>query len=67
MIAGLFFGFAFGAAGLGAAALGKLADVTSIEHVYRLIAYLPLIGILAALLPNLERPSLGHPPAPDIS
>jgi len=55
MIAGLFFGFAFGAAGLGAAALGKLADMTSIEYVYRLCAYLPLIGMLAALLPDLEK------------
>ncbi len=55
MIAGLFFGFAFGAAGLGAAALGKLADMTSIEYVYRLCSYLPLIGMLTALLPDLER------------
>ncbi|PYR16569.1 MAG: MFS transporter [Acidobacteria bacterium] len=64
MIAGLFFGFAFGAAGLGAAALGKLADMTSIEYVYKLCAYLPLIGILAALLPNLEKTRIEQAPAP---
>jgi len=64
MIAGLFFGFAFGAAGLGAAALGKLADMTSIEYVYRLCAYLPLIGMLAALLPNLEKTGIEQAPAP---
>lgn len=63
MIAGLFFGFAFGAAGLGAAALGKLADLTSIEYVYRLCAYLPLIGMLAALLPDLEKTGIDHAPA----
>jgi FSR family fosmidomycin resistance protein-like MFS transporter len=60
MISGLFFGFAFGAGGLGAAMLGALADVTSIEFVYRLCAYLPLIGMLTALLPDAE---LEHHPA----
>ena len=55
MIAGLFFGFAFGMGGIGSALLGKLADNTSIEYVYSLCAYLPLIGILTALLPNVER------------
>lgn len=54
MIAGLFFGFAFGMGGLGAAALGALADATSIEFVYRLTAFLPAMGVLAALLPNLK-------------
>jgi FSR family fosmidomycin resistance protein-like MFS transporter len=53
-IAGLFFGFAFGVAGIGAAALGRLADRTSIEFVYRVCSFLPLIGILTAFLPNLE-------------
>ena len=62
-IAGLFFGFAFGMAGLGAAALGKLADLTSIEYVYRLCAYLPLIGMLTAFLPDLEQPATVHAPA----
>ena len=55
MISGLFFGFAFGIAGIGAAALGELADHTSIEFVYHLCAYLPALGLLTAWLPNLER------------
>jgi FSR family fosmidomycin resistance protein-like MFS transporter len=55
MISGLFFGFAFGMAGLGAAALGRLADATSIAFVYQVCAYLPAIGMLTAFLPNLER------------
>ncbi|MDR3512751.1 MAG: MFS transporter [Caulobacteraceae bacterium] len=54
MIAGMFFGFAFGVAGIGAAALGKLADATSIEFVYKVTAFLPAIGVLAGLLPNLK-------------
>jgi FSR family fosmidomycin resistance protein-like MFS transporter len=54
MISGLFFGFAFGMGGLGAAVLGWLADATSIEFVYRICAYLPVIGILTAFLPNVE-------------
>ncbi len=58
-IAGLFFGFAFGMGGLGAALLGQLADATSIETVYRLCAWLPLIGLLTVFLPNLERRHLG--------
>jgi MFS transporter, FSR family, fosmidomycin resistance protein len=55
MISGLFFGFAFGMGGLGAAVLGWLADATSIEFVYRICAFLPLIGILTAFLPDVER------------
>jgi len=55
MIAGLFFGFAFGMGALGSAALGKLADLTSIAHVYRLTAFLPLLGMIAGLLPNIEK------------
>ncbi|WP_248926148.1 MFS transporter [Paenibacillus hamazuiensis] len=51
-VSGLFFGLAFGAGGLGAAALGALADSTSIEHVIKLCAYLPLIGLLAIFLPS---------------
>jgi FSR family fosmidomycin resistance protein-like MFS transporter len=54
MISGLFFGFAFGMGGIGAAVLGKIADSTSIIHVYQLCAYLPAIGLLTWLLPNLE-------------
>ena len=55
MVSGLFFGFAFGMGGLGSAVLGMLADKTSIEHVYNLCAFLPLIGLLTAFLPNLKR------------
>jgi FSR family fosmidomycin resistance protein-like MFS transporter len=54
LIAGLFFGFAFGISGIASAALGKLADLTSIEHVFFVCGFLPLIGVLTALLPNME-------------
>jgi FSR family fosmidomycin resistance protein-like MFS transporter len=56
LISGVFFGFAFGMAGLGAAVLGRLADSVGIEAVYRVCAFLPMIGLLAAFLPNLEKP-----------
>ena len=52
MISGLFFGLAFGLGGLGAAVLGVLADHTSIEFVYKVCSFLPLMGMLAALLPD---------------
>jgi MFS transporter, FSR family, fosmidomycin resistance protein len=55
LISGLFFGLAFGMAGIGSAILGDLADHTSIEYVFRLCAYLPLIGLLTAFLPNVRR------------
>jgi FSR family fosmidomycin resistance protein-like MFS transporter len=54
MISGVFFGFAFGMGGIGAAVLGHLADTTSIVYVYKLCAYLPAIGLLTGFLPNLE-------------
>jgi FSR family fosmidomycin resistance protein-like MFS transporter len=54
MVAGLFFGFAFGMGGVGAAVLGVLADWQGITTVYRLCAFLPLIGLLTAFLPNIE-------------
>ena len=54
-IAGLFFGFAFGIAGVGAAGLGWLADQTSIGFVYRLCGFMPALGILAAFLPNMKK------------
>ena len=54
MIAGLFFGLAFGIAGIGAAALGQLADHTSIEFVFNVCAFLPLIGLLTVFLPDIE-------------
>jgi FSR family fosmidomycin resistance protein-like MFS transporter len=60
MVAGLFFGFAFGMGGLGAAVLGWLADVTSIGFVYKVCSFLPLIGILTALLPDPEESRLEH-------
>ncbi len=56
-VAGLFFGFAFGMGGIGAAVLGKLADLFSISFVYELCAFLPLIGLLAAFLPDMEKRS----------
>jgi FSR family fosmidomycin resistance protein-like MFS transporter len=55
MVSGLFFGLAFGMGGIGAAILGKLADMTSIGFVYHVCSYLPLIGLLTAFLPNLEK------------
>jgi len=55
MISGLFFGFAFGMGGIGAAVLGKLADMTSIVFVYKVCAYLPAIGLLTGLLPNSRK------------
>ena len=54
MVSGLFFGAAFGMGGIGAAALGVLADWTSITTVYRVCAFLPFIGLLTAFLPNLR-------------
>jgi FSR family fosmidomycin resistance protein-like MFS transporter len=53
LVAGLFFGLSFGAAGIGAALMGRLADATSVDTVYRLCAFLPALGFLAALLPDL--------------
>jgi MFS transporter, FSR family, fosmidomycin resistance protein len=55
MVSGLFFGFAFGTAGIGAALLGDLADRGGIELVYRLCSYLPALGLLTAFLPDIER------------
>ena len=55
LISGLFFGFAFGMGGLGAAVLGRLADSVGIEVVYRLCSFLPLIGLLTGFLPNLGK------------
>jgi MFS transporter, FSR family, fosmidomycin resistance protein len=54
-VSGLFFGFAFGIGGIGAAVLGGLADTRGIEFVYRICAYLPLLGMVAAFLPDIER------------
>ena len=55
MVSGLFYGFAFGMGGLGSAVLGWWADQTSIEYIYQVCAFLPLIGIIAAFLPNMQK------------
>lgn len=57
LISGLFFGLSFGMGGIGAAVLGHLADLTSIGHVYRLCAFLPLLGLFIFLLPDTHRPA----------
>jgi len=57
MVSGLFYGFAFGMGGIGSAVLGWQADHTSIEFIYHLCSYLPLIGIVAYFLPNLQKTS----------
>jgi FSR family fosmidomycin resistance protein-like MFS transporter len=54
MISGLFYGFAFGMGGLGSAVLGLWADQTSIEFIYQVCAYLPFIGVIAYVLPNMK-------------
>jgi FSR family fosmidomycin resistance protein-like MFS transporter len=53
LVSGLFFGFAFGMGGHGSALLGALADRTSIDFVFQVCAYLPLIGLLTGFLPNI--------------
>jgi len=60
LISGLFFGLAFGLGGLGAAVLGWVADLTSIDFVYKVCAFLPAIGLLTALLPNPRKWSSPH-------
>jgi FSR family fosmidomycin resistance protein-like MFS transporter len=60
MISGLFFGFAFGMGGIGAAVLGRIADATSILFVYKVCAYLPAIGLLAGFLPGKSRITSGE-------
>jgi FSR family fosmidomycin resistance protein-like MFS transporter len=54
MISGMFFGFAFGMGGIGAAVLGALADATSITYVYKVCAFLPAVGLLAMFLPSFK-------------
>jgi len=55
MVAGIFYGVSFGLAGIGAAALGQIADLSSIDTVYRVCSFLPLIGLLTAFLPNVKQ------------
>ena len=62
LISGLFFGFAFGMGGIGSAVLGTIADHTSIQHVYTLTAFLPLLGLIAVFLPNLDSRGKDAPP-----
>ena len=54
LVAGLFFGLAFGIGGIGAAVLGKVADVTDITYVYKVCSFIPLIGLLTIFLPNIQ-------------
>ena len=54
MVSGLFFGLIFGVGGIGAAALGSLADRAGIDFVYQVCSFLPVIGLLTVLLPNVE-------------
>jgi MFS transporter, FSR family, fosmidomycin resistance protein len=57
LVSGMFFGFSFGLGGLGAAALGQLADATSIDTVYKLCSFLPMLGLLTVFLPrHIGRP-----------
>src|SRR5699024_5732380 len=55
MVSGLFYGFAFGIGGLGSVLLGKLADLTSIQYIFYLCSFFPLVGIIAAWLPNISK------------
>jgi FSR family fosmidomycin resistance protein-like MFS transporter len=55
MVAGIFFGFAFGIGGIAAAVLGALADVKGIDFVFQMTSYLPLLGVLTVLLPRMQR------------
>lgn len=55
MVSGLFYGFAFGMGGLGSAVLGWWADATSIEYIYHICSYLPLMGIIAYFLPDMTK------------
>ena len=65
-MAGLFFGFAFGMGGIGAAVLGQVADAFGIRLVYEICAFLPIIGLLAGLLPDIDGgtgAAIAHSPA----
>lgn len=64
-VAGLFFGLAFGLGGIGAAVLGRLADLAGIEYVYHVCSFLPLIGLLTVLLPDVEGGRAPLPQAAD--
>src|SRR5690606_31850879 len=55
MVSGLFYGFAFGMGGVGSAVLGLWADATSIQYIYHICSFLPLIGVIAYFLPNMKK------------
>ncbi len=61
LVSGMFFGFAFGLGGLGAAVMGRIADATSVYFVFQLCSWLPAIGLVTWLLPNLDRARPSHP------
>jgi FSR family fosmidomycin resistance protein-like MFS transporter len=61
MIAGMFFGFAFGMAGIAAAVLGVVADAKGIDYVYHICSYLPLLGLLTVFLPNMRQAAYAKP------
>ena len=61
MIAGIFFGFAFGLGGLGAAVMGRVADSTSIDYVYRMCSFLPMLGPVIVFLPDVAEARHGAP------
>jgi len=62
-VSGLFFGFAFGMGGLGAAVLGWVADARGVGYVYEICAFLPLLGLATALLPDLRGGRIASRPA----
>jgi FSR family fosmidomycin resistance protein-like MFS transporter len=64
MVSGMFYGFSFGMGGIGAAAIGLLADRAGIEFTYHVCAFLPAIGLLTALLPNIEKHGKSIPVSP---
>ena len=59
LIAGIFFGFAFGIGGIAAAVLGVVADARGIEYVFKLCSFLPMLGLLTVFLPNMKAARLG--------
>ncbi|WP_115730846.1 MFS transporter [Aminobacter aminovorans] len=59
LIAGIFFGFAFGIGGIAAAVLGVIADSRGIEYVFKLCSFLPMLGLLTVFLPNMKAARLG--------
>ena len=67
LISGLFFGFALGMGGIGSAVLGWIAGHSSIQHVYKLCAFLPLLGLIAGFLPDIEQSRIAAPAEASLS